>query len=304
MNVGTQPTRNRLPRFQRHRFRKPTLVLQERDRDIIRLVADYRVISSEEIQALILGSDQSILRRLQKLYHGGFLDRPKHQTLQPNRKMVYALGHHGAHLLAGATGDAGLERRDWSERNRQLKVGFLEHALMISRFRTVLSLAIRNRNDVRIESWRQGDELRDHVVVNNGDLVERIPVCPDAFFVLHLTSEPDGRNRVHVFLEADRSTMSLKRFVTKMRGYWHYRLSGRQTNRFGICNFLVLTVAPSIQRASNLCHVARQVDASNHPALRMFLFGPQGNYSLAEPSRILESVWNTPADPDQYSVLE
>jgi len=304
VNVEGQLTRNRLPRFQRHRFRKPALVLQERDRAIIRVVADYRVISSEEIQALMSGSGQSILRRLQKLYHGGFLDRPKHQTLQPNRKIVYALGHRGAHLLAGATGDAGLERRDWSERNRQLKIGFLEHALMISRFRTVLELARRDRDDVRIESWRQGDEVRDHVTVDNGDRVERIPVCPDAFFTLHLTSEPDGRNRVHVFLEADRSTMTLKRFLTKMRGYWHYWQSGRQTDRFGVRNFLVLSVAPSIQRASNLCQITRQVDASNHPALRMFLFGPERNYTLAEPSRILESVWNTPADSDQHSLLE
>lgn len=302
--MENQPTGNRLPRFQRHRFRKPALVLQERDREIIRLVADHCVISSEEIQALMPGSGQSILRRLQKLYHTGFLDRPKHQTLQPNRKMIYALGQRGAHLLAGATGDAGLERRDWSERNRLLKVGFLEHALMISRFRTVLELAGRERNDIRIESWRQGDEIRDHVMVENGDRVERIPVCPDAFFVLHLANEPDGRNRVHVFLEADRSTMSLKRFLTKMSGYWHYWQSGQQADRFGVCNFLVLTVAPSVQRASNLCQVTRQVDASKHPALRMFLFGPEGNCTLAEPSRILESVWETPADPAHHSLLE
>jgi Replication-relaxation len=118
--VEYQQEQNRLPRFQRHRFRKPTLELQERDREIIRLVADCRVISSEEIQALIPGSAQSILRRLQKLYHGGFLDRPRHQKLRPNRKMIYALGQRGVHMLAQATGGEGIGRQDLSERTSSL----------------------------------------------------------------------------------------------------------------------------------------------------------------------------------------
>jgi hypothetical protein len=104
----------------------------------------------------------------------GFLDRPKHQTLQPNRKMIYALGQRGAQLLAGGTGACVLQRRDWAERNRQLRLGFLEHALMISRIRSVLTLAVRTRDDVRVESWRQDDEIRDHVKTEDRDGIQRI----------------------------------------------------------------------------------------------------------------------------------
>lgn len=42
----------RRPRFRRHRFTKLPFVLQERDRKIVRLVAEYRVVSSLEIAAL------------------------------------------------------------------------------------------------------------------------------------------------------------------------------------------------------------------------------------------------------------
>src|SRR5437016_2810619 len=95
---------SRLPRFRRHRFRKLPLMLQERDRAIIRLVADYGVVTSQEICSLVGGSDQMILRRLQKMYHGGYLDRPQHQRLRGNGKMIYTLGQRGAQVVA-ETGD-------------------------------------------------------------------------------------------------------------------------------------------------------------------------------------------------------
>jgi hypothetical protein len=304
MTAEHQGSQSRRHRFQRHRYGKPSFVLQDRDSDIIRLVADHRIISSEEVQWLIPGSRQSILRRLQKLYHGGFLDRPRYQKLEPNRKMVYALGQRGAALLAQASGAGASATRDLGEQNRQLKIGFLEHSLMVSRFRTALEVACRNRGDVVIESWRQDDELRDRVAVEHADRVERIPVCPDAMFILRLVNEPEGRNRIHVFLEADRSTMPLKRFLTKMRGYWHYRQTGRQSERFGINNFLVLTVAPSVERAENLCQVTYDIEGSKLDRLRMFLFGTEGNYRSDEPSQVLEPIWQTPGDPDQHSLLE
>jgi hypothetical protein len=123
-------------------------------------------------------------------------------------------------------------------------------------------------------------------------------------FVLHLIHEPEGRNRIHVFLEADRSTMSLKRFLTKMRGYWHYRQSGRQTERFAVRNFLILTVAPTTQRAGNLCQVTGQIDAPKHRGLRMFLFGSEQEWSLKEPRRILDPIWKTAGDDGRHSLVE
>ena len=294
---------SRRPRFRRHRFGKPPLVLQQRDREIVQLVADYRFITSEEIQALTAGSDQTILRRLQKLYHAGYLDRPRSQQQRGNARMIYALGQEGAHLLAKLTGNE-YAKGDWSEKNRQVRVQYLEHSMMVSRFRATLTLATRLNEEVALESWHPGQELQDEVRVEHPDWTERIPVCPDAFFVLRLTAEREGRNRVHVFLEADRGTMTAKRVLTKMRGYWHYWRSGKQEERFGMKNFLVLTVSRTTERSANLSAVTRELDAPKHRGLRMFLFGSEQSYSLTEPRQILEPVWKTPGDGDFHSLLE
>jgi hypothetical protein len=53
-----------LKRYVRHRHRKPPFALQTRDCEIIRLVAAYRAISSDDIRLLVEGSDQGLLRRL------------------------------------------------------------------------------------------------------------------------------------------------------------------------------------------------------------------------------------------------
>jgi len=99
------------------------LRLQERDIQIIRLVYGFRFLDSDEIKAVIDGSGQVILRRLQRLFHHGFLDRPPaQQALYPlsgPQKMVYALGDRGADLLAEKFGvDRG--KIKWGEKNRQL----------------------------------------------------------------------------------------------------------------------------------------------------------------------------------------
>jgi DNA-binding PadR family transcriptional regulator len=279
------------------------LVLQERDREIVRLVADYRFITSEEIQALIPGSDQTILRRLQKLYHAGYLDRPRSQQQRGNAKMIYALGQEGAHLLAKLRGNE-YPKGDWSEKNRQVRVQYLEHSIMVSRFRATLTLAARLNGQVALESWHQGQELQDEVRVEHPDWTERIPVCPDAFFVLRLTAEREGCNRVHVLLEADRGTMTLKRVLTKLRGYWHYWRSGKQEERFEMKNFLVLTVSRTTERSENLSAATQELDAPKHRGLRMFLFGSEQNYSLTNAGRILDPVWRTSGDGDLHSLLE
>lgn len=293
----------RRPRFRRHRFGKPPLVLQARDRQIVELVSEHRFITSEEIQALILGSDQIILRRLQKLYHSGYLDRPRNQQQRGNAKMVYALAQDGAHLLANFFGKESA-KGDWSEKNRQVRLRYLEHALMVSRFRATLTLAMRLNGNVALERWQQGQELKDEVRVEHSDWTERIPVYPDAYFVLRLLAEPEGRNRIHVFVEADRGTMTTKRFFVKTRGYWHYWRSGKQDERFGMKNFLVLTVTLTPERAESLCAATGKLDAPKHRGLRMFLFGAENNYTLAEPLRVLDSIWTTAADQGRYSLLE
>lgn len=286
----------RLPRYVRHPFGKPSFQMQGRDREILRLVSQYRVISSADIQLLSDGSDQAILRRLQRLFHHGYLDRPRSQRHIGNVPMVYALGQRGAELIAHETGHKPIA--DWGEKNRQLRTHYLEHGLMISRFQTALRYASEANGKTRLERWLPDGALRDAVWVETADRRERIPIAPDAFFIMRLLNTGEA---VHGFFEADRGTMDVPRFVTKLRGYFHFWRSGQQESRVGAKNCLVVTVTTSAERARNLTQACHAV---NGRGLRMFLFASEAEYLPANRCRVFDSIWQTPADQDQHSLLE
>ncbi len=293
-----QSTSDRLPRYVRHRFRKPIFALQPRDLDIIRIVADHRVISSDDLQLLIGGSDQGILRRLQKLFHHGYLDRPRSQRHFGNAPMVYALGQRGADVIARETGKKPVA--DWAEKNRQLRTHYLEHALVLSRFQTALRHASAAQGTVALERWCPDGFVREAVVIEHRDRRERIPIAPDAFFILNILNGPNP-GRVHCFLEADRGTMTVARFVTKLRGYFAYWRSGQAEQRLRMKNFLVVTVTRSAERAEHLLAGARSV---SDRGLRMFLFGAETVYLPTTSRAVLNEIWRTPADDVPHSLLE
>jgi hypothetical protein len=92
----------RLSRFKRSHS-VPSMHLVERDHRIIRLVHRHRFLRSYQIVAIISGSSRQILRRLQLLYHHGYLERPRAQLdyyhQGGSHQMVYGLGARSAALL-------------------------------------------------------------------------------------------------------------------------------------------------------------------------------------------------------------
>ena len=121
----------RLPRFRRV-AEPPPIRLTGRDLDVLGQVRKHRFLRSTHLAQLIGGSQQQLLRRLQRLYHQGHLDRPRaqldyfHQT--GSKPIVYGLGRKGARLMQA--GEA-------CEHRRQTRSGFagrvfLEHALMVA----------------------------------------------------------------------------------------------------------------------------------------------------------------------------
>ena len=92
----------RKPRFKRVPIATP-LWLGERDWQIIRLVHRHRFLRSDQIAAFIGGSQQWIVRRLQLLFHHGYLERP-HAQLESyyrpgSRAIVHGVGKKGEELL-------------------------------------------------------------------------------------------------------------------------------------------------------------------------------------------------------------
>lgn len=78
-------------------------------------------------------------------------------------------------------------------------------------------MLLSTRTDsIMLAYWQEGSGLWDAISTGNG--APAIPIRPDAYFILKHTERPEGRNKVHVFLEADRSTMVHRRMATKIAG--------------------------------------------------------------------------------------
>jgi len=255
-------------------------VLTPRDRRVLELVEEYRLLSSEQIIALLDdGSPQVLVRRLQLLYHARFLDRPRSQiedlVRSPgSRPIAYALGSAGASLLGVKT-------------PKPVKLQFMDHTLAVAEVLTAFTLSARKAGDVRVISWREileskaPEETRRKKVPDSwrvkisGEGV--VGVTPDAIFGLHFLSKPEGANRAYFFLEVDRGTMPVVRTRLSETSVWRKLLAyhataaaGLQGALFGIRAFRVLTVtkSPEKRRLSSLVEAAGKL-----PGLQgIFLF--------------------------------
>lgn len=300
-------TKQRAPKFKRKPEQLGGVRLQERDIGIIKAVHDYRFLNSDQIKFLTDGSAQGISRRLQKLFHHRFLDRPPSQVavaLAGTPKMVYALGDRGADLLAEKSGmDRG--KIKWREKNREVKDRHIQHTLMISDFRICLESALAITPNARLLFWKKENrkELRDSVYIEDQRGPHRkIPIVPDGFFGIKDT-RPE-KPTAHFFLEADRSTMANDIFFRKMWAYWRWNKREKgHTKKFGIKAFRVLTITKSEQRKQNLRKITKGADYRQEGSY-MFWFTSEKNYSIQEPESILAPIWQTPVDDNFHSLLE
>jgi len=287
--------RKRSTRYTRNPETVGIVKIQPRDLEIINLVRNYRFLSSEQIQALVSGSDQVILRRLQKLYHHGYLDRPISQIVFSNplfgpQKMVYGLGDKGADLLSEAYGiDRG--KIVWSEKNEEVREQYIQHTLMISEFRACLTLALKDNPEVRKLSWLREDtrELKQEVYFLEEGRKRRLTIVPDGLFVV----EKQEGKKDFFFFEADRSTIANARFLNKMRAYWLWHKYGGH-HKLSIDSFRVLILTTTRRRMDNLIAVAKQAD-DRQVGSNMFWFAVTDDVQLSNPRRVLEKIWRTPA---------
>jgi hypothetical protein len=281
-----------LKKFKRGEADDP-LRLQMRDEALLRDVAEFRFLNTEQILSLHDGSERNLRERLARLFRHGYLDRPSSQRRASlsSRHTVYSLGRKGAEALAGNPEERGMIFRRIREARRTTPL--IAHALMISGFKVCLILALKERSDVRMARFMQGDDLKS-LLARRGT---NPPLVADAFFVL----ETDAY-RYPCFLEADRGTMTLGRFSAKLRKYWRHNRERGFKDSLGIENFRVLTVAPSQTRAEHLARAAKDAD-DRRTGSNMFLFLSETSYSLQSPEKIFEPLWLS-AKGEKHGLLE
>src|SRR5271166_6279388 len=197
----TPPQSSRRPRFRRVE-EPPPFQLTARDVAILHAVARYRFLSSTLIIRLFGGSSQQILRRLQLLFHHGYLDRPTSQIAQlahvfdfGNRPFIYGLGRVGAQVLA----EAGIplkERLDWTRKNARATAQFLAHTIETAETMIAFELACREEGTLELidhhdllpylpEKTRDDDApFHAHVTLNIAPKPIPVGVIPDRVFSL------------------------------------------------------------------------------------------------------------------------
>lgn len=296
---------SRLPRFRRATQVAP-FQLTERDRKIIRVVHCHRFLRSSQIVSLLNESAQPVLRRLQLLFHHGYLERPPAQIdyyhKGGSRHIVYGLGNKGAALLARELGKT-FAQIMWGEKNRAVSRRFLEHALLISDVMVSLELACRQTGTVRLmaaDELSAGEAFQWHVNVSSR---LRLGVIPDQVFGLEFSNKPAGQNRAYFFLEADRGTMPISRenlsrssFYRKLLAYeatWSQQI---HRSHFGFHRFRVLTITTSKQRVRSLVETCSQLEKGHG----LFMFGELTAFAAHE--RQLDFPFQT-GQPGKCSTL-
>jgi hypothetical protein len=293
------------------RFRRIATVasikLAERDRTIIKFVHRHRFLRSRQIIALVGGSKQQILRRLQLLFHHGYLERPRAQLRYYERggsePIVYGLGNKGGSLLRKERGTV-VDSDAWSEKNNAIGRVYLDHALFVSEIMVSTELACRKHgirllHEDELELPKKEGVCRWWVKILGG---MRLGVVPDQVFALEYADRDGNVERTHFFLEADRGTMPVVRtnlnqtsFRRKLLAYeatWANKVHQRH---LGIQRFRVLTVTTIPGRVESLLEACSRLKRGHG----LFLFADQA----AQGKDLLSRVWRSCKDADLHPLL-
>lgn len=290
----------RLPRFSRKRDVSP-IQLTERDFIILQLVHTHRFLRSSHLTALVSGSSQQLLRRLQLLYHHGFLERPRSQLDYYHRRgsspIVYGLGKMGTNFLASRL-NMPIPTVDWGEKNRSVGRIYLEHALVVSDVMVAIELACL-RNALRFLAQSElsrpangmnGSNFRWRVAVDDA---VTLGVVPDRVFGIEYGEDGGRPERAYFFLEADRGTMPVLRrnlsqtsMYRKFRAYEATWSQSIHRSRFGFHRFRMLTVTMSPSRAQSLLEACSKLERGQG----LFLFTDITSMKTGGP---LSAIWKT-----------
>jgi hypothetical protein len=302
---------SRLPRFKRSAEAAPIRITQ-RDGQIIRLVHRYRFVRSSHITALLGNHSPQVLRRLQLLYHHGYLERPRAQLDYYHRggsqPIVYGLGSKSVAYVKEQIAYV-LPAARWGEKNRSIGRIFLEHALLVSDVMVAIELGcqekgVRLLTDAELVTTAE-DSKRPSFRWSVRTEGVKLGVIPDRVFGLEYTKPNGTRERAYFFLEADRGTMPVIRHSLSQTSFYRKLLAYEATwsqslheKLFGFHRFRVLTVTKSAQRVASLMKACTELKRGHG----LFLFADRS--ILETPKGILSSFWHTGRQGETATLLD
>jgi hypothetical protein len=309
--VFTSPAR--LPRFRRA-SEPPVFRLTDDDVAIVRHLARHRFLRSTHIAALAGRSLDRTNDRLAKLFHAGYIDRPRAQLDRfpsaGSSHFVYALADRGARLL---TDHDGIEfsNPEWSRKNREARRPFIEHQLEIVDLHVALQHATHDRGGMRLlhpddivaASPKATQQARNpfalKVKLSDRGALRESGLVPDLVFGLTLR---DGSGRSFM-VEIDRGTMPIVRrdltqtsFEKKMRVYLAAHAAGVHERHFGWKTFRVLVVTTDRHRLRSMIEALHHLHTPHSLGASLFFFATRDELRVADP---LMHTWQDGAGKPQ-----
>ena len=293
----------RRPKFRRDR--PQPIRLTNDDIAVIRYVGEHRFRRTTDIlRHLPHRSTKHLRARLRPLYDHAYLDLPKaQQDDHTTREKIYALGNHGAALLAELDGTIPA-KSNWSDKNRAVKRTHIHHRLRIGDLddcveRTahlIPSIKIIRDDDILTTAPRVTQQdpkpwlWQTRLRLPDGSL-RFVKALPDTVFGLDLT---DRRKRYYFFCEADRGTMPVVRtkqksssVARKFEAYLAGFNAELHQTRYGINNLRFLIVTTSQDRIETMIKALSLIGDKSDT--RMFLFADFNQITAAP--HILAVPW-------------
>ena len=295
----------RRPRFRRA-SEPPAFRLTDDDVVIIRQLARHRFLRSTHIATLVGRSLDRTNDRLNKLFHSGYVDRPRAQLdyypTAGSAPMAYALADRGARLLIERDG-IDFANVEWSRKNRHAGRPFIEHQLEIMDFYVALQRAASQRSDVLLvhpdeivasfpdQTFSERNPFTLRVKILHQGVAHEIALIPDLVFGLKFA---DGSRRCFM-VEIDRGTMPVVRrdirqtsLERKMRAYLVAHATKQHERRFGWKTFRVLTVTTDEYRVRSTLDELRKLRVAGSPGPSLFFFATRSELFGTDP---LSHLW-------------
>jgi hypothetical protein len=289
-----QPRRDRSSRYLRPVVR-PDIQLQERDLEVLGVLATYRWCTIEHIHPLAFDgiSLRIVQRRLRRLWAAGYIDRIYFSVrLEDGRPVdpratrpVYALTALGSDILREQRGE-----RSMPPTNKPSTYLALAHHLIVTDVLVALAVSLEKQERLRLIRIEREDEMRRKALAwRNEHASASVSIVPDGA----ITLEELGKGPVTFYLEIIRASVrgGNKELVAKLNRYARLHYERFFENVYGHRRVrAVLLATTSTDRAENFRVLA--ASALKH-GRGLFWFGA---YDRLTAENILREPWRTVDD--------
>jgi protein involved in plasmid replication-relaxation len=284
-----KPMTGRVSRWKRQKD-PARMLLQPRDREIMKAVYSFRMLSRTQIETLFdFKCTRRVNSRLRKLYDHHYLSRSFLPTVRGSAKAIYYLGPRGISVVAE---DLGIDLNSIKRKCKaisKLRELFFSHALELNDIRIAFSLAIENHHEMELERWINDNDCKQeyHAVDLGKTSIRRFR--PDGYFRFCYQGK-----LYSFFLEHDRSTMTLGRFTGKVKSYIDFGVLGYYRQRFGVKYFRVLVITKTRERLNNLKKAVETVTD------KLFWFT---TIEQVTPNTVFGPIWQRAGKQEYYPLI-